>query len=79
MGQFEPTLKILSFFLVVIFIFFGIFLGYFTLIIKCLYMMMALKVHRSQYSAILCDILTNVFVAVDTITLYYSTSFSSNY
>ena len=49
---------------------FGILLGCLTPNIKCLYVTMTLKVHRSQYSAIQCDLSANVFVAVDTITVY---------
>ena len=51
-GQFEPTLKILPFFLDVIFQIFGIYLVCLTLIIKCPYVTMAVKLHPSQYSAI---------------------------
>ena len=50
--------------------FFGKYLVCLTLNIKCIYVTMALKVHRSQHIAILCDILANVFVAVDMITVY---------
>ena len=44
MGQFEPTLKVLPFFLDVIFQLFGIYLVCLTPIFKCLYVTMALEV-----------------------------------
>ena len=49
--------------------FFGIFLGCMTLNIECLYMTMALKVHWSQYNAILPLKNDDLFVAVDMITV----------
>ena len=51
--------------------FFGIFLGCMTLNIECLYMTMALKVHWSQYNAILPLKNDDLFVAVDMITGKY--------
>ena len=48
----------------------GIFMGCLTLNIKCLYVMMAKEVHGSHLSAIYWHISANVFVAVDTISLY---------
>ena len=50
--------------------FFGIFLGCMTLNIECLYITMALKVHWSQYNAILPLKNDDLFVAVDMITVY---------
>ena len=44
-------------------------MGCLTLNIKCLYVTMAKEVHRSHFSDIQWNILANVFVAVDTITL----------
>ena len=67
--QFEPTLKIEPFSQVLFHSLFGIFMGCVTLNIKCPYVTMAEKVHRSHLSAILQNILANVFVSVDTITL----------
>ena len=52
--------------------FFSIFLGCMTLNIKCLYMTMALKVHWSQYNAILLLKIDDLFVAVDMITVYFA-------
>ena len=68
--QFEPTLKIEPFSQVLFHSLFSIFMGFQTLNIKCLYVTMAQEVHRSHLSAIQWNILSNVFVSVDTITLY---------
>ena len=61
--QFESTKKIVPFSWV-------IFMCCLTLNIKCLYVTMAEVLHRSHLSAKYCNIVANVFVAVDTITLY---------
>ena len=68
--QFEPTQKIVPFSWVLFHSLFGIFMCCLTLNIKCLYVMTAKELHRSHLSAIYWNILANVFVAVDTITLY---------
>ena len=69
MGQFEPTLNLLPFSQMLFFNFLGIFLGCLPLDIKCLYVTMAQEVHRSHLSAFQWNILANVFVSVDMITV----------
>ena len=64
--QFEPTQKIEPFSCVLFHSLFGISMGRSALNIKCLHVTMAKELHRS---AIYWNILANVFVAVDTITL----------
>ena len=68
--QFEPTQKIEPFSCALFHSLFGYSMGCLTLNIKCLHVTMAKELHRSHLSAIYWNILANVFVAVDTITLY---------
>ena len=68
--QFQPNQKIEPFSWLFHSLF-GIFMGFLKLNIKCVYVTIAKDVYtRSHLSAINFNMLANVFVSVDTITLY---------